>query len=135
MPQSMNFSNYLRNTFTTYGTEVIIMKVKNNDLMVQYGKKRWSHKDGTLFVSDVTYAIQELLTIALKQGVFDENHKTTIELVPNIPDNEVEIRIIYNAPDMFDTLTLEQKAKGTLKGIRAAKRADRLAKIVKWFDQ
>jgi hypothetical protein len=34
---------------------------------------------------------------------------------------------------MFDTLTLEQKAKGTLKGIRAARRADRLAKIINWF--
>jgi hypothetical protein len=109
------------------------MKVKNSDLMVQYSKRRCSHKDDILFVSDITCAIQDMFTTGFKQGVFDENHKTTIELVPNIPDNEVEIRIVYNAPDMFDNLTLEQKAKGTLQGIRAAKRADRLAKINKWF--
>ena len=60
--------------------------------------------------------------------------KITIELVPNILDNELEIRVIHGTPDIFDTLTLEQKAKGTLKGIRAAKRADRFAKIAKWFE-
>lgn len=110
------------------------MKTNNNEVVVQYSSRRLSHTNGHLFISDITDAIDNMLETAFVQGVFNKNHKTTIEFVPNIPDNEVEIRIVYNAPNMFDTLTLEQKAKGTLKGIRAAKRADRLAKIVKWFE-
>ena len=133
MLQKMNFSRCLQNTFIIYGTKVSAMKDKTNELMVQYGKIISHHADGTLRLFDVTRTIADLLLEKLPQGVMSTKKKITIELVPDMLENAFEIRIIYNAPNMFDTLTLKQKAKGTLQGIRAAKRADRLAKINKWF--
>lgn len=106
-----------------------------NEFMVQYGKIVSYRTDGKLRPFDVTHAIAELLLEKLPQGLMDPKKKITIELVPDTLNNAFEIRIIHNAPDMFDTLTLKQKAKGTLKGIRAAKRADRLLKINNWFSK
>ncbi len=37
--------------------------------------------------------------------------------------------------DLFDCLTEKEKARGKRKGVRMAKRANRIDKILNWFDK